>query len=357
MDLQLIESHTANQNVAQSEEQEPIIDLQEEIIYSSEEMAEMMSSFGRFTRPNRRNSNSAAESDFSSSMLEEYADEKLNSLVRQIAKLENQKSILNFVRGFFPNDSDLMLALREMLLNRKLSELQKKKVKEAIHDMEKFYDRKKIQSGINVGELAKRFKTRDGNRSLSAKDLRRSYLRFLECELPAGYLYHDWIDEFGCDNRKRILAFTLSALITDMKANEPGIHFDEFGLLGAKLSDARVLNTMDQLLNERFSQFRFREQMRNQYCSVSEQDIVGLYLNGIMSVSDFKEKIGQFSDDFFHLLLIKHRVEVLQTLRNIYNITPDYIFCDEALKGGIMNVTAELITLLYRKEKKPGTSV
>jgi type III secretion protein W len=62
-------------------------------------------------------------------MLEDQADEKLETLIRQVAKLRDVNTLINFARQFFPNDSDLMLALREMLLSRQLSELQKRKSK------------------------------------------------------------------------------------------------------------------------------------------------------------------------------------------------------------------------------------
>ncbi|MCW0309589.1 type III secretion system gatekeeper subunit SctW [Pantoea ananatis] len=356
LDLQLIERHTETQTSLTLGEEQPFVNLQEEINHSSEELAEMLSAFGRFARPNRKNISTTSDSDLCASILEESADEKLDTLVRQVSRLNSDKGLLNFVRQVFPDNSDLMLALREMLLSRKLSELQKKKVKEAINDMEKFCDAKKLKSGMNVGKLAKRFEDISGKRPLSAKDLRQSYLRFLECELPAGYLYSDWIDEFGCDNRKRVLAFTLTALITDMKASEPGIHFDEFGLLSAKLSDARILHTLDEALIDRFSHLRFRDQMRNQQYLLHEADIISLYLNGMISIVNFREQIAGFSKKFLSLLIIKQRSEVFQTLRNMYDMTPDFLFSETNFKNHTLDLLTELITLLHKKESGPGIS-
>ncbi len=328
------------------------VNLQEEIKNAAEEMADLLSALVRFSRPGRRND--SAVNDFASSMLEDQADEKLDTLIKHVAKLRDLNNLLNFARQLFPNDSDLMLALREMLLSRKLSELQKKKIKEAIADLEKFGDSKKMQSGINVGPLAKRFRRRNGNGRLSAKDLRNSYLNFLELEMPAGFIYKDWIDAYGYENRACLLAFTMSALIADMKANEPGIHSSEFGPLSAKLSDARMLHTLDLLLNESFAKFTFLEQMRNGQLMLSEADIVGLYIKGLVDVDEFKLALTEFSKNFMSLLWVKQRAIVIQELRNVYNKTPESLFIDAIYHDAVIDHLAGLLKKIVEKEKNTG---
>lgn len=329
-------------------ENEISFNLQAEISNAAEEIADILSTFGRFSRVGRKND--AAVNDFVSSMLEDQSEQKLDLLVRQIAKLQDLNHFLNFSRSFFPNDSDLMLALQEMLFSRKLSERLKKKIKEAIADLKKFGDLKKIQSGINVARLARRF-NEGCKRSLSAQDFRNSYLNFIELELPAGIIYKDWIDTYGYENRTSLLAFTLSALVTDMKANEPGIHASEFGPLSARLSDARILHTLDILLNEKFSRLSFREQMRNQQLIMGEGDIVSLYISGIVSASEFKLTLKRLNNDFMSQLLIKQRATVIQTLCTIYRQTPESIFVDVAYRDVILGFITSLLLKMHEKEK------
>jgi len=328
------------------------VNLQQELRDAAEEMADILSTFGRFSKTGRKND--SADNDFVSAMLEDQADEKLNTLIRQVAKMRDVNTLINFARQLFPNDSDLMLALREMLLSRQLSELQKKKIKEGIADLEKFGDTKKMQSGINVGRLAKRFSKESEGKPLSAKDLRNSYLSFLELDMPAGFIYKDWIDVYGYANRTRLLAFTLAALVADMKANEPGVHFAEFGPLSAKLSDARVLNTLDKLLNENFANFAFREQMRNQHIMAGEADIVELYIAGLVDTDEFKAVLKRFSKDFMSLLLLKQRATVMQALRNIYNQTPEFLFVDAMYRGIVMAHLSTILRKMSEKEKHTG---
>lgn len=350
IETQIPENRSAgSQPVFNAAEEALPINLQEEISNAAEEMADLLSAFGRFSRAGRKND--AAENDFASSMLEEQADEKLYTLIKIVAKLRDLNNLLNLARQIFPDDSDLMLALREMLLSRQLSELQKKKIKEAITDLEKFGDTKKMQSGINVGRLAKRFSHGSGARRLSAKDLRNSYLNFIELDMPAGYIYKDWIEVYGYQHRTRLLAFTLSALIADMKANEPGIHSSEFGPLSAKLSDARLLHTLDQLLNENFAKFSFRAQMRNNQMMLGEGDVIGLYVSGLVDTDEFKLVLKEFAKNFMSLLLIKQRSMVIQGLRNVYNMTPEFIFVDKIYQENTINHLAVLLRKMLEREK------
>ncbi|WP_210523101.1 MULTISPECIES: type III secretion system gatekeeper subunit SctW [Pantoea] len=342
----------AGQPVFDVGEKALLINLQEEMSNAAEEMADLLSAFGRFSKAGRKND--SVDNDFVSSMLEDLADEKLDTLIKHVTQLRDLNNLLNFARQLFPDDNDLMLALREMLLSRQLSELQKKKIKEAIADLEKFGDTKKMQSGMNVGRLAKRFSDGSGDRPLSAKDLRNSYLNFLELEMPAGFIYKDWIDVYGYQNRTRLLAFTLSALIADMKANEPGIHSSEFGPLSAKLSDARLLHTLDQLLNESFAKFPFRGQMRHNQLMLGESDIVGLYIAGLVDTDEFKLALKEFSKNFMSLLLLKQRSMVIQELRNVYNMTPEFLFVDTLYWEVIVNHLAALLHKMLEKEKNTG---
>lgn len=324
------------------------INLQDEMSYAAEEMADLFSTFGRFGKTGRRND--SAENDFVTSMLEDKADEKLGMIVKKINQIKDPTNLINFSRSLFPNDSDLMLALRELLLSRQLSELQKKKVKEAITDLEKFCDRKKMNSGINIGCLAKKFSISKGNIPISAKELRNSYLRFLEIDLPASFIYQDWIDEFGCENRTRLLSFTLTALVSDMKANVPGIHFEEFGALSSKLSDARILHTIDQLLIKSFRQLSFNEKIKDDNGKLAESSILGLFMVGLIDSHNFESKFLSFNCNYMSSLLMSQKAEAVQTLRNVYNDTPSFLYADVQCHCFIQEFMSSLMLSIYEKE-------
>lgn len=325
-----------------------IINLQQEINDASEEIADMLSTFGRFARVGRKKDSS--ESDSYSSVLEEGADEKLEMLVTQVGKTRDAKQLLNAARSLFPNDSDLMLVLKELLRKKELSRLVKKKIEESLNELQKFGDQQKIQSGINVSRTARRFAQLEGGKNLLARELRESYLLFLGLDIPAGYIYNNWIEEYGYSNRKRLLAFTLAALVADMKSYEPGIHFAEFGPLSAKLSDARVLNTLEQSLSDKFSAFLFKEKMHCEQLMINEEVIVNLYISGLLNREKFKDTLQAFGHNFMSLLLIKQKAEVIQELRNIYNSTPDFLFMNPEYRDEIIDDISDILYALHKKE-------
>lgn len=354
MDFREEDSRSTVPANSEESEHQPVRNLQEQISNAAEEFADVLSTFGRFSRMGRRNDN--IENDFLSSMLEEKADEKHDALIKQVSRLSlNKDGLLKYGRSLFPNDSDLMLALRELMLNRQLSALQKKRIKEAISELEKFSDWPKMRSGINIGRLAKRFISMEGQGRLSAGDLRDCYLRFLELDLPGSVIYQDWIEQYGCNNRQRLLAFTMNALIADMKSSEPGIHFDEFGPLSDRLSDARTIHTLDLLLNERFSTLPFRESLKNEIKIMDESDIVMLYLNGIVTTHQFENSLYDFNHDFMRRLLLTQRATVIQILRWVYDKTPERMYVDPESQQYLLNFISSLLTSFHDKERRKGS--
>ncbi|MGL4721261.1 MAG: invasion protein, partial [Kluyvera intermedia] len=83
----------AGQPIFDAGDDVPPINFQEEMSNAAEEMANLLSAFGRFSRAGRKND--SAENDFVSSMLEDLADEKLDSLIKHVAKLRDLNNLLN----------------------------------------------------------------------------------------------------------------------------------------------------------------------------------------------------------------------------------------------------------------------
>jgi len=209
-----------------------------------------------------------------------------------------------------------------------------------------------MHSGINIGHLAKRFSDAKGEKTLSAKELRNSYLRFLELDLPASFIYQDWVDEFGFHNRSRLLCFTLSALVSDMKANVPGIHFDEFGTLSSKLCDARILNTIDHSLIESFNDLNFSEKLKCADEKLSDSYIFDLFMVGLTDTSNFERRLLRFNNKFMSELLISQRATAVQTLQNVYNITPEFLYANPPSHIYIQDFMSSLMLSIYEKEQK-----
>lgn len=336
------QSSTKNNDNAQ------LINHDENIINAAEELADLFSSLGRASKTGRKNDSSSNDSVLE--ILEENADEKIYTIMTRVAKSQNSASILNFARQLFSNDWDLMQALRELLLSKKLSEILKKKIKEAIDDLMRFSDLKKLNSSANVGDVAKRFSQCTNNNGLSAKELRDSYLRYLEHELPAIYTYQDWIDVYGFANRKIMLSFILTALVSDMKSTEPGIHLHEFGPLSARLADARTLNSLDNKLIVNFNNSAYSSQMMNSKSALNGEIILNIYLMGLIDPGELVTAYGAFFNDFSSKRSIRQQATVVQLIRRTFNVTPDYLYARSDCHEKTIAFLTSVQQSLYIKE-------
>ncbi|CCG87064.1 HrpJ domain-containing protein [Erwinia piriflorinigrans] len=324
------------------------INHDENIINAAEELADLFSSLGRASKTGRKNDNSY--SDTGSEILEENADEKIYTIMTRVAKSQNSASILNFARQLFSNDWDLMQALRELLLSKNLSEFLKKKIKKAIDDLMKFSDLKKLNSSANVGDVAKRFSQCTNNNGLSAKELRDSYLKYLDYELPAIFIYQDWIDVYGFSNRKIMLSFILTALISDMKSTEPGIHSHEFGPLSARIIDARTLNSLDNKLIVNFNNSAYSSTTKNSKAALNAEGVLNIYLMGLINPGELVTAYGGFFNDFSSKRAIRQQATVVQLIRRTFDVTPDYLYARSDCHEKFYSFLTSVQQSLYIKE-------
>ncbi|ELD0488029.1 invasion protein [Escherichia coli] len=340
--------------VLNKKENSPIqyIDIQQELNDSSEELADILSVFGRSGKNIKTKNKSIDDGDYASSILEDEVDEKMEILIKYVSNLKGDKGhIISYARRFFPNDIDLILVLREMLLSKRILIWQKKKIEEAIIELEHFSDCNKVRSGINIGKVAKKFEK--GTHSLSAMELRESYLQFLEFDLPVSVIYQYWIDNYGVENRYRLLAFTMNALIADIKSNEPGIHCAEFGPLATNILNVRILQTLDEKLISDITKLIFYEQIRDEIEIISEGALIGLYMSGLLN-ADFNKDLKKFAKNYLSYLLTRQKGTVFQVFKNIYNLTPEFIFPDKTYQQDTLHHLTLILTALYNKERNVG---
>ncbi|EKS5988132.1 type III secretion system gatekeeper subunit SctW [Salmonella enterica] len=328
------------------------VDIQKELKDSSEELADILSTFGKFGKSVKTRSKGIDDGDYLSSVLEEEVDEKMEMLIKYVSHLKgDSEHIISYARRFFHNDIDLILVLREMLLSKKLSIIQKKKIQEAIIELERFADCDKVRSGINIGKVAKFYNK--GTNLLSAMELRECYLQFLEFDLPISFIYQYWIDNYGVENRYRLLAFIMSALIADIKANEPGIHCAEFGPLATSILNVRILQTLDEKLISNITRLVFYKQIRDNIELVPEGQIIKLYMSGVLN-NEFDENLKIFTKHYLSFLLLRQKGTVFQILKNIYNLTPGVIFPDKTYQQDTLDCLTLILNSLYNKERKVG---
>ncbi len=151
--------------------------------------------------------------------------------------------LLQLARGLFPDDSDLVLVLRELLRQKQLPQATARrleKLQQAVLDQAA---PKRLKAGINCALKARLFGKTLG---LRPGLMRETYRAFLEADDGAVECYGDWIALYGYAHRSTVLAFIEAALLTDIDALDPSCSRSEFGELLIMLAQLKRLRSADE---------------------------------------------------------------------------------------------------------------
>lgn len=223
----------------------PATDVQR-FVQSTDEMSAALTQFR-----NRRDYEKKSDhlTDSFERVLEEEALPKAKQIL-QIARTHkiSAEELLKQARALFPDDSDLVLILRELLKRRKLEEVVAKRLQALIQQVEEQADPKQLKAGINCALKARLFgKALDLRPGL----LRASYRQFLQSEEPEIEVYADWIGSYGYQRRVVVLDFIESAILTDINAQDASCSRLEFGYLLGRLGQLKLLRSADALFVNR----------------------------------------------------------------------------------------------------------
>lgn len=211
---------------------------------ATDEMSAAMAQF-RSRRDYDKKFGLSAESSFDQ-VLDEDVFPKADQLVK-IMKGEKGATIENFLRharALFPDDSDLVLVLREMLRQRELDEVVRKRLKELLSQVEKETDPKRLKAGINVALKARLF----GKKlKMSPAIMRESYRGFLESEDHEIDVYQDWVTRFGAEKRSIVVNFMEDAVLSDIDSADPSCSNMEFGYLLGRVGQIKIIRSCDAL--------------------------------------------------------------------------------------------------------------
>ncbi|AZC51701.1 hypothetical protein C4K35_4122 [Pseudomonas chlororaphis subsp. piscium] len=264
--------------------------------------------------------------------------------IQALAKL-GERSIewlLAQARGLFPDDSDLVLVLRELLRAKVMADATRQRLEALLQQVLVQSPPKRLKAGINSALKAKMF---GKALALRAALMRDTYRSFLESDSGAAESYEDWISIYGYQHRGSVLEFIEAALLTDIDAQDPSCSRDEFGQLLKKLGDLKRLRSVDVVFIRRL----LGDKLACRH-NASEPDWL-VFLLGLLQYPDELEPLllGLFGE---RLLLVGHneRAQLLQLLRLTCMALPLELFDDdEALQRVGMQFT-HLADLVFAHE-------
>ncbi|WP_273826055.1 type III secretion system gatekeeper subunit SctW [Pseudomonas asplenii] len=299
-------------------EADPVALLQR-FIEKSDDMSAALAGFRQ-----RRHFELKAESRPDS--FEAVLDEDVQPKARQVLALAKATDkpvewLLQAARGLFPDDSDLVLVLRELLRRSRLQAATRQRLEQLLETVVAQASPRRLKAGINSALKARLF-----GRVMELRSglLREAYRDYLESEAGAVTCYEDWVALFGAGRRATVLAFIEAALLTDIAAQDPSCSRQEFGPLLARLTDLKRLRSADAtfvasvLGDERVCR-----------CNDEEADWLVFFFGVLRHPGELDQLLSGVLGERVLLTLYRERSALLQVLRRACLRLPHELFADE----------------------------
>lgn len=176
-------------------------------------------------------------------ILEDESEPKVDSL-HMIARASDisKQQFLEAARGMFPDASDFILVLRELIRRKRIARADTLMFEEMLAEVWEQNDKKMCQAGLNVGLKARLFSKK---MRVSPKALRNTYREFLLSEDEQVFQYQQWIEEYGTGRRRQISEFIEVSLVHDIQSHDPSCSRQEFGDLLGQMVKIKKLTVAD----------------------------------------------------------------------------------------------------------------
>nr|WP_244987248.1 type III secretion system gatekeeper subunit SctW [Winslowiella toletana] len=257
-------------------------------------------------------------------LLEDDPGAKLDSLWRilRVSGINNIALLLQQLKALFPDVSDRVVALRQMLRQRNLAETERGLIEQAITTLIESENPKRLKSGINVALKARLF---GKELNLSPAVIRESYRHFIESEETEREIYLHWVLMFGGNRRHIVINFMESAVLADMNSSDPGCSAAEFGELLGRLTQIKIIRSSDHLFIKCASHDKFIGQF-----AISEDQWL-LFLLPLLKEGDLLyQQLEQLAGGVVMRQPTRRKVSFVQKIYKFIAAFPTQIYdCDD----------------------------
>ncbi|EAC1404459.1 YopN family type III secretion system gatekeeper subunit [Escherichia coli] len=309
---------------------------------ATDEMSSLLSQFMTRNRYERRKN---SEIERNESFLDEVSDSSDGKFTD--VKRNNNSDIAYFlqkIRQLFPDDSDLVLVLRELLGKKDLEKAEKEKIQEFLREIESKVAPKDIRGAINCALKAKVYSKK---LKTNPKFLRRSYRGFIQNSKPIALYYLDWVGMYGFDHRQLVLEYIEASLIDDIHSLDPSCSSTEFGDLLANLTSLKKLQSIE---NAFFSQL-LKDTVAAKL-NINQQDWLVLLISVISDSYNFTLILKDVLSEKIDSLDITSLARLVQLIYRLCVSLPHEIFTSEDSGEGMLKQILELQNKLSSLEEQ-----
>jgi len=296
---------------------------------------------------NRRQSDKSAGNEWSSDfehILEDNSAAKAHLLLK-IATYDNLslELLLRQARSLFPDDSDMVMVLNELLRQKTLKGKQKMLVEKALKDVKDKANPRDLKAGINSGLAARLF----GESKLELKPmlLRASYRQFLDNEQHCVEDYQDWIACYGHNLRSDVLDFIEAALVADMSSGANNCSCIEFGPIMGKLGQLKLLRSGDEIFTKKIISNELINRIK-----LSEADWLLLYFSLLIQPEAIGEHLNILLGGTFRLFNPRERAMIIQVIFNSCKSLPHALFEHDESVNVLLSELKHLMSIAHRRE-------
>lgn len=319
--------------------------IQAQMADVQDEMATLIAQFGRRRDVGRKGSRLSEDVE---RILEGEADERIDQLA-QLLKVgkANLNELLRQARRQFPDDSDLLLALRELRRRKRLDSEAVDLIDQAMEDVLRSGDTRRIKAGINAALKARVFGKR---MQLDPARLRDLYRQFLEFQGESVLVYEDWIDRFGANKRRSIIDYVQAALVYDMQSLDPSCQCPaEFGPLLSLLGQVRVLSSADGVFVGRLLGTEAGDP-----CRLTEERSLKLMLGGLKRPFAIDKVLMAELGPSMQILTARGCSELLQGVFGAFSSLPMAIYTEPDARHALLAGVRQLSERFYELERRIG---
>ncbi|WP_193015535.1 type III secretion system gatekeeper subunit SctW [Proteus sp. FME41] len=274
---------------------------------------------------------------------EEGADRKLDKVMMLFRKSgRSLQELLQYLRKMFPDESDLVMVLRELLRKKKLGAQLDAGIENEINRLLEGENGKQIKAGINIALQAKTFAKL---LSLDASTLRSLYRSYINLDLEPIYFFKMWIEEYDIKQCTIILSFLTQSLICDMQSLAPSCAQSyEFGYFLERVNKLRVLYSFIETNINKLD----KEELKN---TITEKDLYQLIFYGMTFPEDMeKYLISLLVDEWAHYL-VNIKMKILQGLKTMFNQYPETLYLSYDFRDECQIIIQKFIDNYLRLEQ------